>query len=80
MKNEPNKVISVSFDGCLKVVDLESKTVKKSFKVCDLALSACQVIKEDEVYAVKYFPISHTLTYNSDSSLVVMIIMFTFSI
>jgi factor associated with neutral sphingomyelinase activation len=44
--------MSIGEDGFLKVSDLVSKTVIKSFKICDLNLSGLVAIKEDELFAI----------------------------
>ncbi|EGR33579.1 neutral sphingomyelinase activation associated factor, putative [Ichthyophthirius multifiliis] len=50
--NKPNQIISIGEDGFLKVCDLQSKQVIKSFKICDLNLSSFVVLKEDEIFAI----------------------------
>ena len=52
LQNKQNQIISIGEDGFLKVCDLISKQVIKSFKICDLNLSSFVALKEDEIYAI----------------------------
>ena len=41
MQNQEDKFVTTSHDSFLKVIDLKSKNIVKSFKVCDLSISTC---------------------------------------
>lgn len=45
-------MVSIGEDGFLKVSDLVTRSVIKSFKICDLNLSGFVPIKEDEIFAI----------------------------
>eukprot|EP01017_Pseudomicrothorax_dubius_P044670 TRINITY_DN7572_c0_g3_i1.p1 TRINITY_DN7572_c0_g3~~TRINITY_DN7572_c0_g3_i1.p1 ORF type:complete len:822 (+),score=154.42 TRINITY_DN7572_c0_g3_i1:59-2524(+) len=52
LEGDEDKVVSGGHDGYLKVVDLAARSVGKSFKVCDLAISCGSSIRDEEVFAV----------------------------
>jgi factor associated with neutral sphingomyelinase activation len=52
LASRPNTVITISQDGFLKVVDLYDKNCQKSFKICEVCISAIAAIKPDELYAL----------------------------
>lgn len=47
------KILTVGYDGFIKVVDIKEKNVLKSFKVCDFCLSASKKLNDQDIFAVK---------------------------
>jgi len=48
-----DKILTVGYDGFIKVFDIQEKTILKSFKVCDYCLSSSQKLIDPDVFAVK---------------------------
>mgnify|MGYP000853850081 CR=1 FL=1 len=52
LTSRPNTVVTIGQDGFLKVVDLYDKNCQKSFKICEVCISAIVAVKADELYAL----------------------------
>ncbi len=50
-----NRVLSIGYDGFIKLTQIKDMVVSRSFKVCDLSLSSIVELKENELYAVRKF-------------------------
>jgi len=49
-----NRVLSIGYDGFIKLTQIKDMIVSRSFKVCDLSLSSIVQLKENELYAVNF--------------------------
>lgn len=47
-----DKILTVGNDGFIKVIDIQEKTILKSFKVCDFCLSSSQKLNDPDIFAV----------------------------
>lgn len=46
------RILSIGYDGFIKITHFQNMNVSRSFKVCDLSLSAVTELKKNELYAV----------------------------
>jgi len=47
-----NRVLSIGYDGFIKLTQIKDMIVSRSFKVCDMSLSSIVQLKENELYAL----------------------------